>query len=212
LATKRNVDRSGLYFNSVMSAPDIVTRVTPVHTAVRIVREMKVGPSESLCRWRLQTAISCFGQAVVEGNCNAFDLASCFLRFLTPAIENLQQCVDHELLQRLAPGAPRPTVSTPICSEARKIAALKPLDNLDPIQGTSGSNREAESTDAPERGGLPRSSSTPVCRPAANETAISCQRADPGELRALGKSEVRSALGLPNREAADAMNEPSRVR
>jgi hypothetical protein len=32
------------------------------------------------------------------------------------------------------------------------------LDNKDPIQGTSGSNREAESTDAPERGGLPCSS------------------------------------------------------
>jgi len=42
--------------------------------------------------------------------------------------------------------------------QEREIAALKPLDNKDPIQGTSGSNREAESTDAPERGGLPRSS------------------------------------------------------
>jgi len=29
-------------------------------------------------------------------------------------------------------------------------------------KGTSGSNREAESTDAPERGGLPRSSSPPA--------------------------------------------------
>ena len=34
----------------------------------------------------------------------------------------------------------------------------KLLDKKSPIQGTSGSNREAESTDAPERGGLPRSS------------------------------------------------------
>ncbi len=42
--------------------------------------------------------------------------------------------------------------------QEREIAALKPLDNKDPIQGASGSNREAESTDAPERGGLPRSS------------------------------------------------------
>jgi hypothetical protein len=42
--------------------------------------------------------------------------------------------------------------------QERKIAALKPLDNKSPIQGASGSNREAESTDAPERGGLPRSS------------------------------------------------------
>ena len=42
--------------------------------------------------------------------------------------------------------------------QERKIAALKPLDNKSPIQGASGSNREAESTNAPERGGLPRSS------------------------------------------------------
>ncbi len=42
--------------------------------------------------------------------------------------------------------------------QEREIAALKPLDNKDPIQGASGSNREAESTDAPVRGGLPRSS------------------------------------------------------
>src|SRR5271170_5316167 len=42
--------------------------------------------------------------------------------------------------------------------QERKIGALKPLDNKSPIQGASGSNREAESTDAPERGGLPRSS------------------------------------------------------
>jgi len=42
--------------------------------------------------------------------------------------------------------------------QEREIAALKPLDNKDPIQGASGSNREAESTDAPDRGGLLRSS------------------------------------------------------
>jgi len=34
----------------------------------------------------------------------------------------------------------------------------KLLDKKSPIQGASGSNREAESTDAPERGGLPCSS------------------------------------------------------
>jgi hypothetical protein len=46
-------------------------------------------------------------------------------------------------------------------NESRKqerCAALKPLDKKRTIQGASGSNREAESTDAPERGGLPRSS------------------------------------------------------
>jgi hypothetical protein len=42
--------------------------------------------------------------------------------------------------------------------QEREIAALKPLDNKDPIQGASGANREAESTDAPGRGGLLRSS------------------------------------------------------
>jgi hypothetical protein len=41
-----------------------------------------------------------------------------------------------------------------------KRCAGKPklLDKQSPIQGTSGSNREAESTDAPSRGGLLRSS------------------------------------------------------
>src|SRR4029077_11708429 len=42
--------------------------------------------------------------AGLEGNCNALDLAPCFLCFDTPAIEQIQQCalVDRELLQRLA--------------------------------------------------------------------------------------------------------------
>src|SRR4029077_3432912 len=42
--------------------------------------------------------------AGLEGNCNTFNLVSRFLRFLTPAIEKLQQraLVDRELLQRLA--------------------------------------------------------------------------------------------------------------
>src|SRR5450755_2372666 len=41
--------------------------------------------------------------AGLKGDGNAFDPASCFLRFLTPAIEQLQQCalVDRKLLQRL---------------------------------------------------------------------------------------------------------------
>jgi len=36
-------------------------------------------------------------------------------------------------------------------------------------KGTSGSNREAESTDAPERGGLPRSSSSTLALPTRSE-------------------------------------------
>src|ERR1700730_4335713 len=50
-------------------------------------------------------------------------------------------------------------------------------------KGTSGSNREAESTDAPERGGLPRSSSHRLCRPTANETLLSHCRVVGIELR-----------------------------
>src|SRR6266480_4606774 len=38
-------------------------------------------------------------------------------------------------------------------------------------KGTSGSNREAESTDAPERGGLPRSSSPPALPRRRNRAA-----------------------------------------
>ena len=40
-------------------------------------------------------------------------------------------------------------------------------------KGASGYNREAESTDAPERGGLLRSSCHRLCRPTANETLVS---------------------------------------
>ena len=41
---------------------------------------------------------------------------------------------------------------------SRCAGVPKLLDKQSPIQGASGSNREAESTDAPERGGLPCSS------------------------------------------------------
>src|ERR1700750_1260068 len=44
----------------------------------------------------------------------------------------------------------------PMKKAEKEIAVLKPLDNKKPIQGASGSHREAESTDASERGGLPR--------------------------------------------------------
>ena len=41
--------------------------------------------------------------ASLEGDCNALDPASCFLRFLSPSMQQLQQCarVDHKLFQRL---------------------------------------------------------------------------------------------------------------
>jgi hypothetical protein len=46
----------------------------------------------------------------------------------------------------------------PIRKQEKEVSGRKPLDNKQPIQGTSGSNREAESTDASVRGGLLRSS------------------------------------------------------
>src|SRR6266852_5345107 len=45
-----------------------------------------------------------------------------------------------------------------LTKDKRCAGGPKLLDKKSPIQGASGSNREAESTDAPERGGLPRSS------------------------------------------------------
>ena len=45
-----------------------------------------------------------------------------------------------------------------LMKDKRCAGVPKLLDKKSPIQGTNGSNREAESTDAPERGGLPRSS------------------------------------------------------
>ena len=56
--------------------------------------------------------------------------------------------------------------------QEREIAALKPLDNKNPIQGASGSNREAESTDAPVRGGLPRSSVEAGVMPAGRREQV----------------------------------------
>src|SRR3984893_1955317 len=73
-------------------------------------------------------------------------------------------------------------------------------------KGTSGSNREAESTDAPERGGLPRSSSHRLCRPTANETLLSHCRVVGIELRrrvcffvVLKRGNARGAKGVGHR-------------
>src|ERR1700682_2290765 len=73
-------------------------------------------------------------------------------------------------------------------------------------KGTSGSNREAESTDAPERGGLPRSSSHRLCRPTANETLLSHCRVVGIELRrrvcffvVLKRGNARGANGAGHR-------------
>src|SRR6266852_1197309 len=47
-----------------------------------------------------------------------------------------------------------------LMKDKRCAGVPKLLDKKSPIQGTSGSHREAESTDAPARGALPRSSSS----------------------------------------------------
>src|ERR1700749_316857 len=51
----------------------------------------------------------------LEGDCNALDPASCFLRFLSPSMQQLQQCalVDRELIQRLALDARHDTGNEP---------------------------------------------------------------------------------------------------
>src|SRR5258706_10256900 len=53
--------------------------------------------------------------ASLEGDCNALDPASCFLRFLSPSMQQLQQCalVDRELFQRLALDARHDTSNEP---------------------------------------------------------------------------------------------------
>ena len=54
-------------------------------------------------------------------------------------------------LPKRHPACRRREAQSGSCTERENLAG-------DAIQGTSGSNRGAESTDAPERGGLPRSS------------------------------------------------------
>src|SRR6266404_737598 len=53
--------------------------------------------------------------ASLKGDCNALDPASCFLRFLSPSMQQLQQCalVDRELFQRLALDARHDTSNEP---------------------------------------------------------------------------------------------------
>src|SRR3977135_643698 len=53
--------------------------------------------------------------ASLEGDCNALNPASCFLCFLSPSMQQLQQCalVDRELFQRLALAARHHTRNEP---------------------------------------------------------------------------------------------------
>src|SRR6516165_6060444 len=65
----------------------------------------------------------------------------------------------------------------PVCRKRDSHAGFRTeLENLigdGKRKGTSGSNREAESIDAPIRVGLLHCSSPPACRPTANETLVS---------------------------------------
>src|ERR1700716_3958191 len=76
-------------------------------------------------------------------------------------------------------------------------------------KGASGSNREAESTDAPARGGLLRSSSHRLCRPTANETLVSHCRVVGIQLRrrvcffvVMKRGNARGAKGAGHRHLA----------
>ena len=53
--------------------------------------------------------------ASLEGDCNALDPASCFLRLVSPSMQQFQQCglIDRELLQRLAFDARHDTGNEP---------------------------------------------------------------------------------------------------
>src|SRR5258705_6000167 len=66
--------------------------------------------------------------ASLEGDCNALDPASCFLRFLSPSMQQLQQCalVDRELFQRLALDARHDTGNEP-ARQAHDIYACPAL-------------------------------------------------------------------------------------
>ena len=70
---------------------------------------------------------------------------------------------------------------------SRYAGVPKLLDKQSPIQGTSGSNREAESTDAPERGGLPRSSACPWIEGSGSSPFGSGQPATGGTRCSMGR-------------------------
>ena len=67
-------------------------------------------------------------------------------------------------------------------------------------KGTSGSNREAESTDAPERGGLPRSS---------DEAGVMLVERR-GRVIDIGSGQLRSGNGRRRRSYAGAAGVPYR--
>ena len=75
----------------------------------------------------------------------------------------------------------------------RKFVALKPLDNIDPIQGTSGTNREAESTDAPARGGLLRSSKEAGVMPVERRGQVTDVGSEPTGNRRSSNSRRKAA-------------------
>src|SRR5713226_9263695 len=93
--------------------------------------------------------------------------------------------------------------------QEREIAALKPLDNKDPIQGASGANREAESTDAPGRGGLLRSSDEAGVMPVERrERAIAIWLGSTGN----GRNPMFNRRRQPSRGGTSRMTRECQVR
>ena len=89
---------------------------------------------------------------------------------------------------RYAPGAPRSLAGAFSWSEAGFRTERENLAGDAKGKSTSGSNREAESTDAPARGGLPRSS---------DEVAESLPRSGPpGNGPASGVAEALTVEGI----------------
>ena len=85
----------------------------------------------------------------------------------------------------------------------------KLLDKKSPIQGASGSNREAESTDAPARGGLLRSSDEAGVMPVERrEQAIAIEIGSTGN----GRSPMFNGRRQPSRGGTSRMTRECQVR
>ena len=83
------------------------------------------------------------------------------------------------------------------------------LDSESPIQGASGSNREAESTDAPERGGLPCSSDETGVMPVERRgRVIAFEVGSTGN----GRSPIFNGRRQPSRGGTSRMTRECQVR
>jgi len=94
-------------------------------------------------------------------------------------------------------------------NDKRCVGVPKLLDKKSPIQGASGSNREAESTDAPARGGLLRSSDeASVMLVERRERAIAIGSGQP----ATGGTRCFNGRRQPSRGGTSRMTRECQVR